>query len=269
MINSNNNNNTTNTTKMNTTKINNGNTTKINNGNTTKINNGNTTKMNTSNNNNNNNNMNNMNNKNIMNTPNTVNNNTKKLNTSNMIIHTTTLTTNKMTTGNTKKNNTKNEGFTTNILNIFDLINKNDSQSIINVKTISKQYLAYYIYRIITKYLHIIEEIVKGSDFDELYTLLRIPASHNRILNYPLAGKMTNDEQILDMIILRGIDMIDKLNKNIINKTDNKKYEDFLNFIEQKELPIIVQDLIDLQKLIPGLSVSAIRPNYLDDSNKT
>ena len=252
------------------------------------MNTSNTTKMNTNtnNNNNNNNNMENINNKTIMNTPNTINmkmnmnmnknkknknimNNTKKLNTSNMITTTNTLTTNKMSTGNTNKMNTKNEDFTKNILNIFDLINKNDSQSIINVKTISKQYLAYYIYRIITKYLHIIEEIVKGSDFDELYTLLRIPASHNRILNYPLAGKMTNDEQILDMIILRGIDMIDKLNKNIINKTDNKKYEDFLNFIEQKELPIIVQDLIDLQKLIPGLSVSAIRPNYLDDSNKT
>ena len=263
--------NTSNTTKMNTTKMN---TTKMN---TTKMN------TNTNNNNNNNNNMENINNKTIMNTPNTINMNMNKnkknknimntINTNKLkttFTNTININTNKVkNTTSTNKLNTKTQDFTTNILNIFDLINKNDTQSIINVKTISKQYLAYYIYRIITKYLHIIEEIVKGSDFDELYTLLRIPASHNRILNYPLAGKMTNDEQILDMIILRGIDMIDKLNKNIINKTDNKKYEDFLNFIEQKELPIIVQDLIDLQKLIPGLSVSAIRPNYLDDSNKT
>ena len=37
------------------------------------------------------------------------------------------------------------------------------------------------------------------------------------------------------------------------------------NFLKLKELPVIIQDLTDLQKLVPGLSVSAIRPSYIDD----
>ena len=59
----------------------------------------------------------------------------------------------------------------------------------------------------------------------------------------------------------------------MLNKTD--KYIQSLptpgpnaiiyEFIKLKDLSVIIQDIIDLQKLIPGLSVSAIRPNYIDD----
>ena len=49
------------------------------------------------------------------------------------------------------------EKFNNDLYAIYELINKNDeSKSLINVTIISKQYLAYYIYRIITKYIHII-----------------------------------------------------------------------------------------------------------------
>ena len=44
------------------------------------------------------------------------------------------------------------------------------------------------------------------------------------------------------------------------------KYTDFFTFLELKAMPVIIQDLIDLQKLIPGLSVAAIRQNFLNNS---
>ena len=160
------------------------------------------------------------------------------------------------------------EKFVNDIYSIYELINNNnDSKSFINVKTISKQYLAYYIYRIITKFMNLFEAALTGSAIDEFLTLLRIPKVHNRMLNYPLSGKMTNDEQLLDMITLMGIDMFNKLDKYIKAQSHMDKYADFFTFLELKAMPVIIQDLIDLQKLIPGLSVPAIRQNFIDNSN--
>ena len=158
------------------------------------------------------------------------------------------------------------EKFSKDIYSIYELINNNESTSFINVKTISKQYLAYYIYRIITKYMNIFENVLQNSKISEFLTLLRIPKVHNRTLNYPLAGKMTNDEQLLDMIILMGIDFIIKLDKYIEVQPKKTNFVDIFTFIEQKTMPVIIQDLIDLQKLIPGLSVAAIRQNFLNNS---
>lgn len=159
------------------------------------------------------------------------------------------------------------EDFVNKIYNIYELINNNnDSKTIINVKTISKQYLAYYIYRIISKYINLFNSALSGSTIDELFNLLRIPKEHNRLLTYPLAGKMTNDDQLLDMIILTGIDMFNKLNKYINSQTNKDSYQSLFSFLKEKKMPVIIQDLIDLQKLIPGLSVPAIRQNFISNS---
>ena len=160
--------------------------------------------------------------------------------------------------------------FKTNIYNIYNLINddKNES-SLVNTKIISKQYLAYYIYRIVTKYIYLIETSSNHTDVDFFFSLLRIPKEHDRKLNYPIAGKLTNEPDMLDMIILSGIEMFDKIN-NFLNTLNNKnrqsKYHEFYTFIEEKELSVIIKDIMDLQKLLPGLSVPIIRPNYLDDA---
>jgi len=160
------------------------------------------------------------------------------------------------------------EKFTNDIYSIYELINNNDeSKTFMHIKTISKQYLAYYIYRIISKYISIVELGITTSDINEFMTYIRIPKEHNRLLNYPLAGKLTNDDKILDMIILKGIDMLMKTDKYIKNLPKNtNSYDDLYEFFKQKELTIIIQDLIDLQTLIPGLSVPEIRPNYLNNS---
>ena len=160
------------------------------------------------------------------------------------------------------------ESFTNDIYSIYELINNNnDTKYFLHIKTISKQYLAYYIYRIVTKYIIIIENAATIADLDEFMTYLRIPKEHNRQLNYPLAGKLTNDDKILDLIILKGIDLLIKTDKYIKNLPSNiTSYKDLYNFFKQKELTVVIQDLIDLQNLIPGLSVAEIRPNYFNNS---
>ena len=161
------------------------------------------------------------------------------------------------------------EKFTNDIYSIYELINNNDeSKTFMHIKTISKQYLAYYIYRIITKYITIVEMGTSTADINEFMTYLRLPKEHNRQLSYPLAGKLTNDDKILDMIILRGIDILIKTDKYIQSLPSNiTSYDDLYKFFAQKELTVIIQDLIDLQTLIPGLSVPEIRPNYLNNAD--
>jgi hypothetical protein len=160
------------------------------------------------------------------------------------------------------------EVFTDDLYSIFELINNdNESKSFMQIKTISKQYLAYYIYRIITKYMNFVELGCSGDDINEFMTYLRIPVEHNRLHNYPLVGKFTNDDKILDMLILKGIDLLTKTDKYIKSlPTNNTSFDDLYKFFKQKELTIIIQDLIDLQTLLPGLSVPQIRPNYLNNS---
>lgn len=159
------------------------------------------------------------------------------------------------------------EKFTNDIYGVFELINNNkDAKSIVNIVILSKQYLAYYLYRIIAKFINLFEIAIPSADINNLLKLLRIPKEHDRTKNYPLAGKMTNEEQLLDLIILTAIDMFNKVDKYIQTLPNPDAYNSIYEFIKIKDLPVIIQDIIDLQKLIPGLSVSAIRPNYIDDT---
>ena len=162
----------------------------------------------------------------------------------------------------------KMEKFTNDIYGVYELINEGKkTKSIINVTIISKQYLAYYLYRIITKFMNIVEVALPSKDINTLLQLLRIPKEHDRRKNYPMAGKMTNDEELLNLIILSCIDILNKVDKYIKTLPNDTGHSAIYNLIKIKELPIIIQDLIDLQKLVPGLSVSAIRPNYIDDED--
>jgi len=158
--------------------------------------------------------------------------------------------------------------FIDDIYKIFETLNSNtDVKSYIDIKIISKQYLAYYLYRLIIKFINVIEMAIPSKDIMTLFKLLRIPKEHDRRKNYPMAGKMTNDEELLDLIILSSIDILTKTDKYIKTLPNDAGYSNIYDFIKIKDLPIIIQDLIDLQKLIPGLSVSAIRPNYIDDED--
>ena len=110
------------------------------------------------------------------------------------------------------------ENFKTNIYNIYELIKSEKNQkSLINTQVLSKQYLAYYIYRIITKYITLIETAVGKEDINFIFKLLRIPASHDITKPYPMAGKLTSETEHLDLIILGGVDMFEKVD-NFLKK---------------------------------------------------
>jgi hypothetical protein len=161
------------------------------------------------------------------------------------------------------------DAFIKNIYGIYELVNKTntDAKTFIDTKLISKQYLTYYLYRIVCKYMNIFENVIPASQIKNLLKILRIPSENSRENTcYPLAGKLTNEEKYLDLIILTILDMLTKIGKYITTLPSNTAYQDFFEFFEQKSINVIVQDLIDLQKLIPGLSVSAIRPDYNDDN---
>ena len=158
--------------------------------------------------------------------------------------------------------------FKDDIYNVYDLINKGieGAKTLIDVKLISKQYLAYYLYRIVCKYIKVFEQSVSSKNLSDIFLLLKIPSIADKSLCYPMAGKMTNDEKILDVIILSFIEVFDLTFKYIATVPNIASYKNFLDLIISKNVTTIVQDLIDLQKLIPGLSVSAIRPSYLSNN---
>lgn len=152
--------------------------------------------------------------------------------------------------------------FINDIYNIYDVVNNNvDAKSYVDIKVISKQYLAYYLYRIFCKYINHFENTIPSGEIYNLLKVLRVPDENKRENTcYPLARRMTNDEKFLDLIILTILDMMNKLGKYIISLPKAELYQNFLEFIEMKQLNVIVQDLVDLQKLVPGLSVPAIPP---------
>jgi hypothetical protein len=159
--------------------------------------------------------------------------------------------------------------FNDDIESIYKLANKEDTgEEFISLRTISKQYLAYYLYRIITKYFKIFQTTTDASEIARLINLLKIPDDYDPNYAYPLAGKMVNDDDILDLIIVLEIRMFrDTTDFLEANPTFKKTNSEYLRFLESKPLDTIVKDLIDLQKLLPGLSVSALRPNYLNNRN--
>ena len=62
--------------------------------------------------------------------------------------------------------------------------------------------------------------------------LLRIPNEHDRRKNYPMAGKMTNEKELLDLIILSSIDILNKVDKYIQKLPNPDSYNDIYNFIK-------------------------------------
>jgi len=160
--------------------------------------------------------------------------------------------------------------FVNSMYSVYELIGSNDTttKTFLDTKVISKQYIAYYLYRIFCKYFQQFENIIPSSEIENLMKILRIPNENKRENScYPLAGKMTNDEKFLDIIILTILDMLTKLGKYINTVPRSSQYDNFMEFIKLKQLNVIVQDLVDLQKLVPRISVAAIRPDYNNDNN--
>jgi hypothetical protein len=154
--------------------------------------------------------------------------------------------------------------FIQNIQGIYDYVQALDvSNELIDSKIIHKQYIAYYLYRIICKYYNIISSITNTVLIREkIFTPLKIP--HNYEGCYALGGRMIRDEDTLDVVINNMIKLLKAFEKKKTGLLDdsNQDVHDFNEFISSKNtVKSINNDIIALYKYLPGISGGAPVPN--------
>ena len=162
--------------------------------------------------------------------------------------------------------------FIDDIFSIYTLINDNNNKKntdIIKTNILSKQYLVYYLYRIITKFMPLISIALPSKDIKQFINLLLIPSEHDINKNYPLVGKMTNDEHTLNLVLKSILKIFTNLDKYIKTLPNKNSYDMLYKFLKQKNLQSILTDIQDLQSLIPGLSVHSSRFNYISDNKSS
>lgn len=144
---------------------------------------------------------------------------------------------------------------------ILDIIKrKATKQEIVEHNIIEKQYLAYYLYRILCKYEKMISNSISSRQkIIDIYTILRIPENYQGTC-YPMAHKMTYNEQLLDVVILGVLDILKEVDANLNQSFGNKQYEELMEFINEKTLEEILLNLKVLQRTFPNLGVTGVKP---------
>ena len=130
---------------------------------------------------------------------------------------------------------------------------------------IEKQYLAYYLYRIWSKYRKLIENINTKTEFKKILTYIEIPIKYQKInITYPMANKMITNEKQLNLIILSILKQFSKVEKTYGSNNSNKKnnilknkpkdemYDKLNKFIVTKNIENIIQDIIRLKLYVPN-----------------
>ncbi len=160
--------------------------------------------------------------------------------------------------------------FVNDINAIYDALNNNkdsnNKKHIIKTSILSKQYLTYYLYRILTKFINLILLSIPAKQIIKLLSLLQIPKEHDYTKNYPLVGRMTNDEKLLNLIILTILDIFTNVDIYTNTLPNKDSYNNFYKFLKSKSIAIILQDLQDLYTLIPNITIKASRFKYNNDN---
>ena len=147
------------------------------------------------------------------------------------------------------------------LYSLYKLIkNESDQASIFNSKLIEKQYLGYYIYRIIYKFKNILSQQDGKEKIENFFDLLNIPYNSRGPLCYPMVRRFPVDDIIVDTVILSGLDILNYANTLFMNSPIKSGYNDIINFCKQKHIKQIIIDILDLLKLVPNLSLSSIKP---------
>lgn len=144
---------------------------------------------------------------------------------------------------------------------ILDIIKRDSTkQEIVEHNVIEKQYLAYYLYRILCKYEKMISNSISSRQkIIDIYTILRIPENYQGTC-YPMAHKMTYNEQLLDVVILGILDILKEVDTNLSQSYGNKQYQELMEFIGEKTLEEILINLKVLQRIFPNLGVTGVKP---------
>lgn len=143
--------------------------------------------------------------------------------------------------------------FINNILNINDEIEKiSDNIGIVNSKLKNKQYLVYYLYRIICKYNKVFLDIANSEIIKTIYTALNI--DKNVMWCSPMNGRMPTDIDLLDTVFLSMLELLTTYSEksSSIDTNTSKDLEDFLLIKSNEEN--IKNDIKLLSELVPNLS---------------
>ena len=131
-------------------------------------------------------------------------------------------------------------------------------QPLIEHNVIEKQYIVYYLYRIICKYEQLFVTNLSYQVVRDIYKLLRIPEEKKRGC-YPMSQKMTSNDELLNLILSSMVELFNQLNENLKMTMTNKYFMEFKDFLSKKTLERIIQDLMELHQLVPNYH-SIVKP---------
>lgn len=142
------------------------------------------------------------------------------------------------------------------IQEIYTEINtQNTSLLFIKPSITQKQYLIYYIYRIICKFYNLINSIGLNKNINEIKQNLQIPQNFKYVC-YPLSGKMIRNEQQLDLTFNNMITLFEEILNYLtenINSLNDKMFN-FFSYFDNKTKKQIIIDIQELTKYLPNLS---------------
>jgi hypothetical protein len=144
-----------------------------------------------------------------------------------------------------------------NLNSIKDDIFKLEEKYITSNAIKHKQLLVYYMYRIICKYSDVIKINTDPASFEDAFTSIGIPTDMTDKC-YPLCGKISNDENELNIMVEKALFLFENMKNNIKDnellgkkkETDNLK--DFMRSKLNKNA--IKEDLTLLSVLLPKIS---------------
>ena len=136
-------------------------------------------------------------------------------------------------------------------------------QPLIEHNVIEKQYIVYYLYRILCKYEQLFTTNLSYQMVRDIYKLLRIPEEKKKGC-YPMSQKMTSNDELLNLILSSMVELFNQLNENLKMTMTNKYFMEFKEFLSKKPLERIIQDLMELHQLVPNLSAPIVKPYMYD-----
>ena len=163
------------------------------------------------------------------------------------------------------------EDFIKSIKVINELSNKTLPSKIIEHKVIEKQYIAYYLYRILCKYERLMSSVAPYKKVQEIFFLLKIPLERKTNYCYPMAHKMTRKINKLNDIISKILEIFTIVENTLKISISNYEYKKLEAFLKTKDLETILVDINTLQHLFPNLGVTGVKPyfkNQLNNKNK-
>ena len=133
-----------------------------------------------------------------------------------------------------------------------DIEKQKEHQSLLIDNTvIQKQYLVYYVYRIICQHFTFFKSLALTSSIKDINEKLEI-SSQFKYVCYPLANRMTTNETKLDEIFQTMIDMFNTTTSKMKElKRDDENLQTYLN---KKNYDTIITDIKELIRFVPNLS---------------